>query len=85
MLAYRPLKSIGSLNNALQEGLAAAARTFSILDLTPGILDRPNAPDLCIQSGEVRFNRVFFTYDGTRVVLDGLDLTVQGGQTVAYL
>ena len=46
MLAYRPLKSIGSLNNALQEGLAAASRTFSILDLTPTIVERPDAQPL---------------------------------------
>ena len=85
MLAYRPLKSIGSLNNALQEGLAAASRTFSILDLTPTIVERPDAQPLHIHSGEVRFERVFFTYDGSRVVLDGMDLVVPGGQTVALV
>ena len=85
MLAYRPLKSIGSLNNALQEGLAAAARTFSILDLTPSIMDRPDARDLTILNGSVRFDGVFFTYDGARVVLDSLDLTIPGGKTVALV
>jgi subfamily B ATP-binding cassette protein MsbA len=85
MLAYRPLKSIGSLNTALQEGLAAAARTFSIMDLTPTILDRPEAKDLMVTGGEVRCEGVFFTYDGSRVVLDGLDLLVPAGKTVALV
>ncbi len=85
MLAYRPLKSIGSLNTALQEGLAAAARTFSILDLTPAIVDRPGVQDLVVTGGEVRMDSVFFTYDGNRVVLDGLDMLVPAGQTVALV
>ena len=85
MLAYRPLKSLGSLNNALQEGLAAASRTFSILDMTPTIVDRKDARDLQVTRGDVRFERVFFTYDGSRVVLDGMDLAVSGGQTVALV
>ena len=85
MLAYRPLKSIGSLNNALQEGLAAAARTFSILDLTPNIIDRPDARELVVTKGEVHFSGVFFTYDGARVVLDGLDMAIPGGRTVALV
>ena len=85
MLAYRPLKSIGSLNNALQEGLAAASRTFSILDLNPTIIDRADAQALHVSTGEVRFEQVFFTYDGSRVVLDGMDLVVPGGHTVALV
>jgi len=85
MLAYRPLKSIGSLNTALQEGLAAAARTFSIMDLKPTIVDPADAQELVVSGGEVRFEGVFFTYDGTRVVLDGLDLVVPAGKTVALV
>ena len=85
MMAYRPLKSIGSLNNSLQEGLAAAARTFSILDLEPSIVDRPGAVPLQISHGEVRFDNVFFTYDGQRVVLDGLSVAAPGGSTIALV
>ena len=85
MLAYRPLKSLASLNTNLQEGLAAAARTFSVLDAEPTIHDRPGAQDLVVSDGTVRFEGVFFTYDGSRAVLDGIDLTVPGGRTVALV
>lgn len=85
MMAYRPLKSLGSLNTSLQEGLAAAARTFSILDIQPSIEDRPGAQALTVSAGEVRLDGVFFTYDGSRAVLDSVDLTVQGGTTVALV
>ncbi|SEH28036.1 lipid A export permease/ATP-binding protein MsbA [Magnetospirillum fulvum] len=85
MLAYRPLKSLASLNTNLQEGLAAAARTFSVLDAQPEIQDHPGARDLLVREGNVRFEGVFFTYDGSRAVLDGIDLTVPGGRTVALV
>jgi len=85
MLAYRPLKSLASLNTNLQEGLAAAARTFSVLDAEPSIHDRPGAKDLVVRDGNVRFEGVFFTYDGSRAVLDGIDLTIPGGRTVALV
>jgi len=85
MLAYRPLKSLASLNTNLQEGLAAAARTFSVLDAQPEIQDHPGARDLLVRDGNVRFDGVFFTYDGSRAVLDGINLTVPGGRTVALV
>ena len=85
MLAYRPLKSLASLNTNLQAGLAAAARTFSVLDAPPTIQDRPDAQDLVVLEGNVRFEGVFFTYDGTKAVLDGIDLAVPGGKTVALV
>ncbi|OAN48014.1 ABC transporter permease [Paramagnetospirillum marisnigri] len=85
MLAYRPLKSLASLNTNLQAGLAAAARTFSVLDSPPAIQDRPDAKDLVVLEGNVRFEGVFFTYDGSKAVLDGIDLAVPGGKTVALV
>ncbi len=85
MLAYRPLKSLASLNTNLQAGLAAAARTFSVLDAPPTIQDRAGATDLVVLEGNVRFEDVFFTYDGTKSVLDGINLTVPGGKTVALV
>jgi len=85
MLAYRPLKSLASLNTNLQEGLAAAARTFSVLDAQPEIQDHPGARELLVREGNVRLEGVFFTYDGSRAVLDGIDLTVPGGRTVALV
>ena len=85
MLAYRPLKGMASLNTALQEGLAAAYRTFTILDMKPAVTDREGAQDLVITEGAVKLEGVFFTYDGARVVLDGIDLLAPGGTTVALV
>jgi|AGTN01.3.fsa_nt_gi ABC-type multidrug transport system, ATPase and permease components len=85
MLAYKPLKALASLNTNLQEGLAAAARCFEIIDTPPAITDRPGAPDLVVREGNVRFEGVFFTYDGVKAALDGVTLDVPGGKTVALV
>jgi subfamily B ATP-binding cassette protein MsbA len=85
MLAYKPLKALASLNTNLQEGLAAAARCFEIIDTEPVIRDRPGATDLVVREGNVRLEGVFFTYDGIKSALDGVDLEVPGGKTVALV
>ncbi len=40
LLAYQPLKTLAGLNANLQEGLAAAQRLFTVLDIEPAIGDR---------------------------------------------
>ncbi|MBC7950846.1 MAG: ATP-binding cassette domain-containing protein [Rhodospirillaceae bacterium] len=85
MLAYKPLKALASLNTNLQEGLAAAARCFDIIDTQSTINDRDSAPDLVVREGNIRFEGVFFTYDGVKAALDGVDFDVPGGKTVALV
>ncbi len=85
LLAYQPMKVLASLNIGLQEGLAAAARLFAMLDIEPDIRDRPNARPLAFKSGAIRFDNVTFDYpNGTRA-LDGVELTVPAGKTVALV
>jgi ATP-binding cassette, subfamily B, bacterial MsbA len=85
LLAYQPLKMLVSLNVGMQEGLAAAARIFAVLDLEPKIRDRPGAKPLAITGGEIRFAGVSFDYpNGTRA-LDNVDLIVPAGKTVALV
>ncbi len=85
MLAYRPLKALASLNTNLQEGLAAAARTFAALDTRPAIENSPGCGELVVTAGNVRLEGVSFSYDGEKMVLDGIDLNVPGGKTVALV
>jgi len=40
LLAYQPMKSLAGLNANLQEGLAAAQRVFSVLDIEPTVRER---------------------------------------------
>jgi subfamily B ATP-binding cassette protein MsbA len=76
---------LAGLNTGLQEGLAAAERIFDILDLEPEIRDLPGAGALMITGGAIRFSGVRFAYDERTPALDGVDLDVPAGRTVALV
>lgn len=85
MLASRPLRSLGSLNAAVQEGLAGLARCFSVTDEPPGITDGPDARPLPPGPGALCFTDVCYTYPDGRAGLTGLTFEAKPGQTVALV
>ena len=85
LMASQPLRALGSLNAALQEGLSGLSRVFRVVDEPPAIRDRPGAPPLPPGRGEVRFVGVGFAYPDGRTGLDGLSFTAAPGLTVALV
>ncbi|MBV9785808.1 MAG: ABC transporter ATP-binding protein, partial [Acidisphaera sp.] len=85
LIASRPLRALGSLNSALQEGLAGLARVFAILDEKPRIIDPPGAPSLPAGRGELVFDKVRFVYPDGRVGLRSLSFVAEPGLTVALV
>jgi subfamily B ATP-binding cassette protein MsbA len=85
--AYKPAKTLSSMNTTLQDGLAAARRLFVLLDTSPTIIDNKNAVDLKIVSkgADVKFENVIFGYNKTTEVLKGLNLDIKAGQTAALV
>ncbi|GAB0113490.1 ABC transporter ATP-binding protein [Acidisoma sp. C75] len=85
MLASRPLRALGSLNAAVQEGLAGLVRVFSVIDEPPAITDAPQAQPLPAGPGALRFEEVSFTYPDGRPGLRGLSFEARPGQTIALV
>ena len=85
LIASQPLRALGSLNAAVQEGLAGLSRVFSVIDEPPGIVDRAGAPGLPGGSGRVVFDDVGFTYPDGRQGLRGLSFVAEPGSTVALV
>jgi subfamily B ATP-binding cassette protein MsbA len=85
LLAYQPLKTLAGLNANLQEGLAAAQRLFTVLDIEPTICDAPNAAAIAVAGGAVRFDNVRFSYGRSDEALKGVTLDVPAGKTVALV
>ncbi len=85
LLAYEPVKRLANLNTSLQEGMAAAQRIYSALDIQPRIVDAPNATTLMVSAGEITFDKVNFAYRPDRPALRELSLTAPAGRTVALV
>lgn len=85
LMASQPLRALGSLNAALQEGLAGLARVFHVIDEPPAVRDRPGAPPLPPGRGQVRFEAVGFAYPDGRAGLSGLSFEAAPGLTVALV
>lgn len=85
LMAYRPAKLLASINTQLQEGMAAAARFFSVIDTPPTIRDAADAKPLEVKNGTISFDKVSFHYaEGGRGV-DAVEFTVPAGKTVALV
>ena len=85
LIAARPLRALGSLNAALQEGLAGMVRVFTIIDEEPSIRQAPDAMPLPLGLGHVVFDHVRFVYPDGRVGLHDLSFEALPGRTVALV
>ena len=85
LAAYKPMKNIANLNATLQQGLAAAQRVFSVLDLRSSITDREDARPIPNVRGEIDFEDVRFRYTEKSTALNSIDLHVDAGKTIALV
>ncbi len=83
--AYRPFKSLVSLNVNLQEGITAANRVFNILDFKPTILDKHNASKPIFVSPCIEFKNVEMKFSNGKIALKSLDLKIDSGKTYAFV
>jgi ATP-binding cassette subfamily B protein len=83
---FRPAVSLLSTGVQIQTSLALFQRIFEYLDLPVDITERPDPVRLDRIKGEVRFENVSFGYDDKGgPVLDGIDLTVPAGGSLAIV
>jgi ATP-binding cassette subfamily B protein len=85
VMLQTPFRRLGQILMMSQRASASAMRIFEVLDQPIDVVDRPGAYDLVAPSGQVEFDDVTFAYGHGPAVLDGFDLTVEPGQTVAIV
>jgi len=85
-MLINPLRSIGQIIAQAQRAVASSERVSQILDASPEVTDRPGAKALGPGPGAVRFEGVRFAYAaGDAPILDGVDLSVAAGESVAIV
>jgi len=86
MLAYQPIRSLATINMLFNQGAVGAKRVFSILDAEPSVKELSSVPNLNINKGTIKFEKVSFSYPNTKdAAIEDISMSVEGGTTVALV
>ncbi|MCL7454537.1 MAG: ABC transporter ATP-binding protein/permease, partial [Anaerolineae bacterium] len=79
-----PMISVSAFWSQFQAGLSAAERLFALIDAEPTVrqIDSRRVQDL---QGSIEFRAVDFQYTDQEQVLEGFDLQIQPGESVAFV
>ena len=83
---FDPIRDLSRRFDTLQSTMAGGERILELLNTPVEVQDAPEAQAMKPISGDVRFENVQFHYsDDPTLVLDGVDLYADAGQTVALV
>jgi ATP-binding cassette subfamily B protein len=83
---FGPVQGLTGIYQTIQRAYVSLDDIFSIIDVQDHLGDAPNARDVTHVKGDVQFKDVKFTYEQReRPVLDGINLEVKAGQTLAVV
>ena len=82
---FRPIDKITSVLESYPKGIAGFKRFTTLIDTAPDIADRPAAVAVEHLNGAIVYDDVSFGYNSYGKVLDGLNLTIRPGETVAFV
>ena len=86
MLAYQPVRSLATLNLAINQGLASSKRILPVIDQKHDILEDKNLDELKVSSGTISFENVSFNYNSnSRVILQNINLNIAGGEMTSLV
>jgi ATP-binding cassette, subfamily B, bacterial len=83
---FGPVQGLTGIYQTVQRAYVSLDDIFSIIDVQDHLGDAPNAKDVDHVKGNVAFEGVKFTYEQReRPVLDGVDLKISAGETLAIV
>ena len=86
MLAYQPVRSLATLNLAVNQGLSAAKRILPIIDNEKKIFDAANSYNLNLTEGNVEFKNINFKYSSKETqVLNSINIMIKGGKMTSIV
>jgi len=82
---FIPLNFLGTIYREIRNALTDMEKLFGLLHRPPEIVDAPDARELVVNKGEVRFERVGFAYDPRRPILAEVSFTIPAGRKLAVV
>lgn len=84
-ILLKPIDKITALLEMYPKGMAGFRRFLSMIDEDASIPDAPDALVVDRLNGGITFKDVAFGYEADRLILENINLTVEPGQTVAFV
>lgn len=84
-MVWEPISRLGQVYNQLLVAMASSERIFEFLDEKPNVVEKEDAISMERIKGQIDFEKVEFSYDTSRKALNGIDLHIDAGQTVALV
>ncbi|MBB6453773.1 ATP-binding cassette subfamily B protein [Salirhabdus euzebyi] len=81
----KPIDKISALMELYPKGMAGFKRFTELIDMEPEVKDVQNAIDVSYLKGDISFKDVSFSYDNHKPVLQGINLQLHAGETVAFV
>ena len=81
----KPIDKISALLELYPKGMAGFSRFRNLIDQDPDIVDKEGAKPITGLQGNITFENVHFGYDDHKKVLNGIDLKMRAGETIAFV
>jgi ATP-binding cassette, subfamily B, bacterial len=82
---FKPIDKISAIMELYPKGMAGFKRFLELIDTNPDVLDRKDAIEMATLRGNIRFEDVDFHYESSKSILEGINLQIEEGETVAFV
>ena len=82
-MLVKPSKTLININKPLQQAIIAGRSVFGLIDETHE--DDSSIEHMSEVTGDIRFNKVSFSYNNEKSSLNQIDLTIKNGETIALV
>ena len=90
MLAYQPVRSLATVNIAINQGLSSAMRILPVIDEKSKLTENEHDLEIKVNKGDIEFKNVSFKYDNedkqtTKPTLNSVSLKILGSKMTSIV